>query len=80
MKLIKTLTFQLIFLHNFYNFRIVIDKFFPEYSQNQTFKKNFKINEGVSRISKSKIQHFQNFKNFQIRSKKIIWIMIIMKI
>ena len=45
-------------------------KFFPEYSQNQTFKKNFKINEGVSRISKSKIQHFQNFKNFQIRSKK----------
>jgi len=44
-------------------------KFFPEYSQNQIFKTNFKTDKGFSRISKSKIQHFQFFKNLKTRTK-----------
>ena len=71
MKIIRTFIFPLLFLFIiFLILELISIKLFPEYSQNQIFKTNFKTEKGFSRISKSKIQHFHYFKNLKTRSKK----------
>ena len=71
MKLIKALIFPLIFISIiFLILELLSVKFFPEYAQNQVYKKTFKTDEGFSKISKGKTQHFQYFKNLIARSKK----------
>ena len=70
MNFFKILTAQLvIFFSIFLILELVSIKFFPEYSQNQVYKKNFKEQNNIVRISKSKIQYFDFFKNIKIRSK-----------
>ena len=70
MNFFKILTAQLvIFFSIFLSLELVSIKFFPEYSQNQVYKKNFKEQNNIVRISKSKIQYFDFFKNIKIRSK-----------
>ena len=71
MKFIKILLFQfLYFFAIFLILELISIKLFPEYSQNQIYKKIYNKNDqGLSRVSKSKIQYFEYFKNLKIRSK-----------
>ncbi len=72
MKIFRIVFFQSIYLIIlFCILELVSIKIFPEYSENQIYKKNNDSNfDGYSRITKSKFQYFEDLDNLKVRSNR----------